>query len=105
MAKIEYKILEAALRIKVFHQRVSADTLICLNQSIQTALGIKNYIDKQDASGATIEQIAQSCQIHPNTVRQYVRWLSQNQIIRVERPTGEAIVCYGLSRLNLFGLY
>jgi response regulator of citrate/malate metabolism len=105
MAKIEYKILEAALRIKVFHQRVSADTLMCLNQSIQTALNIKNYIDSQDTNGATIDRIAQHCHIHPNTVRQYVRWLSQNQIVRVERPSaGKIIVCYGPSRLNLFGM-
>jgi response regulator of citrate/malate metabolism len=106
MAKIEFKILAAALRIDIFNQRVSSDALICFHRSIQTALKIQAYIESQNYHGATIEQIAIYCDLNKNTTRQYVRWLDTNGIIKVDRPKlGQAIICYPMSKIGLFRPY
>lgn len=81
MAVINPKILNAAYADGFFDSPLSDDEKLYLHQSILTAWQIIQVIESSGIDGLELDQIAQRCQTHKNTIKIYCRWLRSKRLI------------------------
>jgi len=86
MATLKLEILEAGLRLGLIRQLTEDETL-SFHPSVVTACAIFNQIAQADLD---LKQICNRAQVHPETAKQYLRWLEAKKLILTEPIEGSA---------------
>jgi predicted ArsR family transcriptional regulator len=84
LATLKLEILEAALRLKIIRQ-LTKDEEIAFHPSVVTACAIVTAIAQDDLD---LEQVSARAQVHPETAKQYLRWLEAKKLISTEPIEG-----------------
>lgn len=97
MAELNVDILEAAYDDKLFDKELTVRQRLYLIESVKTAWDILLLVKAAGENGAIVASIAQTLQLHPNTVRMFLRWLAYSHgLIQCEhsRRHGGVLIYY-----------
>lgn len=95
MATLDINILEAAHTDGLIIGRLSDRQRLYLALSVITVNEILRIIQECGERGAGVEGLAQATELHPNTIKQYCRWLRSKGLIESEAEgQGGAIAYY-----------
>ena len=89
MANIDLEILEAAYKDGVFKKPLSDLQNIYFRASVISAWEIIKIIQSRLEIGIEGESIAQEMRMNYNTIKYYLRWMVDRNLIEFETPKGD----------------
>jgi response regulator of citrate/malate metabolism len=89
MASIDIKILEAAYQDGLFKQPPTDRQNIYLRASVMSAWEIIEIIQARLEIGIEGEEIAKEMRMNHETIKWYLRWLVEKNLIEFETPKGD----------------